>query len=95
MTVLSWSLEFLSGLLIIFLSYLSHNQHNVDLIVLVVIIDIFIIFILIPSTYIFNNEVNKTLINAEGWCNSFRACFQSNRVDPTANNNNGPNENQN
>ena len=97
MTVLSWSLEFLTGLLSMSAMYLARNEDtNVDVIAVIVVIDTSLNFILIPSTYVFNNEMNKTVIMAEGWWKIFPSCFRSNRVHPAAlKNNKGPNENPN
>ena len=67
MTVISWSLEFLTGVLSMTAMYLSRNEEtNVDVIAVIVIVDTSLNFILIPSTYVFNNEMNKTFIMAEG-----------------------------
>ena len=92
-TVISWSVEFLAGILSISAIYLAMNLNkNVGIIVGITIFDIILNFIAIPSTYVFNTEVNKTGIIDEGWCNIFVSCFQSNRVQSIANNNNRPNQ---
>ena len=85
MTVISWSLEFLTGLLNMTAMYISRNEEtNVDVIMVIVIVDTSLNFILIPSTYVFNNEMNKTFIMAEGWWKIITRCFRSNRVQPAA-----------
>ena len=89
MTVISWSLEFLTGVLSMTAMYLSRNEEtNVDVIAVIVIVDTSLNFILIPSTYVFNNEMNKTFIMAEGWWKIMTRCFRSNRVHPAAPGNN-------
>ena len=85
MTVISWSLEFLTGLLSMTAMYLSRNEEtNVDVIAVIVIVDTSLNFILIPSTYVFNNEMNKTFIMAEGWWKIITRCFRPNRVHSAA-----------
>ena len=85
MTALSWSLEFLTGLMSMTAMYLSRNEEtNVDVIASIVIADTLMNFVLIPSTYVFNNEMNKTFIMAEGWWKIITRCFRPNRVHPAA-----------
>ena len=85
MTVISWSLEFLTGLLNMTAMYISRNEEtNVDVIMVIVIVDTSLNFILIPSTYVLNNEMNKTFIMAEGWWKIITRCFRSNRFQPAA-----------
>ena len=87
MTVLSWSLEFIAGMLVIGYTLHSQNPASDDNFILIfVIIDACLNFILIPSSYILNNEVVKTLIIAEGWCRIFRGRVQANKVNPALNN---------
>ena len=83
MNVISWSLEFLTGLLSMTAMYLSRNEEtNVDVISVIVIADTSLNFLLIPSTYVFNNEMNKTFIMAEGWWKIITRCFRTIRVHP-------------
>ena len=87
MTVISWSLEFLTGYLGMSAVYLARsNNKSVDEILAIVIVDTFLNFILIPSTYVFNNDVNKTVIRTEGWCKFFTTCFRPNKVEANLNN---------
>ena len=87
MTAISWFLEFGTGMIALASNIISGNpDSNDDLIFSIVIIDACLNFILIPSSYLLNNEVNKTLIIAEGWCRIFRRRVQSNKVIPAANN---------
>ena len=80
MNVISWSLEFLTGLLSMTAMYLS----NVDVISVIVIADTSLNFLLIPSTYVFNNEMNKIFIMAEGWWKLITRCLRPNKVYPAA-----------
>ena len=67
---------------------MSHDpETNVDLIAGLVIVDAFLSFIIIPSVYLFfsyiwNNEITKTVIVAEGWCRSFQFCKRPKKVVP-------------
>ena len=90
MTVMSWSLEFLTGYLGMSAVYLARNNgKSAEAILAIVYVDIFLNFIVIPSTYVFNNDVNKTVIITEGWRMLIKTCFRSNRVQPTADDNDG------
>ena len=87
-TAFSWSLEFITGLVCLYIWIISHDpETNVDLIAGLVIIDAFLSFIVIPSIYLFfsyiwNNEIIKSLVVAEGWCRRFQCCKRSNKVFP-------------
>ena len=86
MTVFSWSLEFITGLVLLVINTTIHNpETNVDLISFMVIFDAFLNFIIIPSSYILNNEVMKKIIMAEGWFKIFRGRMKSNKIDPDRN----------
>ena len=86
MTVFSWSLEFITGLVLLVINIKIHNpETNVDLISFMVIFDAFLNFIVIPSSYILNNEVMKKFIMAEGWWKIFRGRINSNKIDPDRN----------
>ena len=84
MAVIAWSLEFISGLLLLIYWFLSEDKnHQLALIM----IDILLRFIVIPGSYLLNTEVNKALIVAEGWWKSLRTTFRSNKVQPSNNQN--------
>ena len=86
MTVFSWSLEFITGLVLLAINIKIRNpETNVDLISFMVIFDAFLNFIIIPSSYILNNEVMKKIIMSEGWGKIFRGCKKSNKIDPDRN----------
>ena len=81
MTVFSWSLEFITGLVLLVINIKIHNpETNVDLISFMVIFDAFLNFIIIPSSYILNNEVMKKIIMAEGWRKIFRGRIKLNII---------------
>ena len=84
MTVISWSLEFIAGLVCLGVNF--NPESSPDLISIMVIFDACLNFIIIPSTYIFNDEVRKRGIIAEGWRNGVRARMASNRVGLASNN---------
>ena len=87
MTVISWSLEFIAGLVCLGVNFQIENpESNPDLISMMVIFDTCLNFIIIPSTYIFNDEVRKRGIIAEGWCTGVRGRMYSNSVGPASNN---------
>ena len=87
MTVISWSLEFIAGLVCLGVNFLIENpESNPDLISIMVIFDSCLNFIIIPSTYIFNDEVRKRGIIAEGWYTGVRGRMYSNSVGPASNN---------
>ena len=95
MTVITWALEFLTGLLSAILIIGSFNKkNNVDVIFIMFIIDIIFNFILIPSIYVFSDEVKKALVFAEEWYDTLTAYFSSNRVFSIANNNNNNEANE-
>ena len=84
MAVIAWSLEFISGLLLLIYWFLSEDKnHQLALIM----IDILLRFIIIPGSYQLNTEVNKALIVAEGWWKSLRTTFSSNKIQPSFNEN--------
>ena len=87
MTVISWSLEFIAGLVCLGVNFQIENpESSPDLISMMVIFDTCLNFIIIPSTYIFNDEVRKRGIIAEGWCTGVRGRMYSNSVGPSSNN---------
>ena len=86
MTVFSWSLEFITGLVLLSINIKIHNpETNVDFITCMVIFDAFLNFIIIPSSYILNNEVLKKFIMAEGWCKFFKCRRKTTKIDPDRN----------
>ena len=87
MTVISWSLEFIAGLVCLGVNFQIENpESSPDLISMMVIFDTCLNFIIIPSTYIFNYEVRKRAIIAEGWYIGVRGRVVSNSVGLALNN---------
>ena len=84
MTVISWSLEFIAGLFCLGVNF--NPESSPDLISIMVIFDTCLNFIIIPSTYIFNDEVRKRRIIAEGWYIGVRGRVVSNIVGLALNN---------
>ena len=81
MTVISWSLEFITGLVGLSLRAIAQDPDtNGDFIAGVLILDSFMTFIIIPSSYILSTEVSKSLVIAEGWCKIFQSRIQSNQI---------------
>ena len=88
MTVFSWSLEFVTGLVFFSIVVNSNDpETNVDLISGLVIFDAFLNFLVIPSSYILNNEMSKNVIISEGWSKIFLRCKRSNDINPDVNEN--------
>ena len=91
MTVLSWSLEFITGGfgIAIYFGFQFERFATRNLIENLAIwgwiIDTCLNFIIIPSSYILNNEVNKALIIAHGWYKSLRSCLRTNTINPVPN----------
>ena len=84
MTVISWCLEFIAGLVCLGVNF--NPESSPDLISIMVIFDACLSFIIIPSTYIFNDGARKRGIIAEGWYIGVRGSMVSNRVGPASNN---------
>ena len=84
MTVISWSLEFIAGLVCLGVNF--NPESSPDLISIMVIFDTCLNFIIIPSTYILNDEVRKKRIIAEGWYIGVRGSVVSNSLGPALNN---------
>ena len=84
MAVISWSLEFIAGLVALAVNLEIHDpESNVDFITCGVIVDALLNFIIIPSSYIMNNEVMKKIIIAEGWCRSIGRHMLPKKVTPS------------
>ena len=67
MTIFAWSLEFVAGIVNLFVGIETWKNGNIDFITYMVIFDGFLNFIIIPSSYLLNNEVTKTAIYVGGW----------------------------
>ena len=87
MTFIAWSLEFLTGVLrAISIIWSGNKKNNVDLIRVIIFIYLILNFIVIPSIYVFKNEVKKALDVAEECYDTLTTYFRPNRVDPIASN---------
>ena len=86
MTIIAWSLEFVTGLVNLLIGVKTSNpESNVDFITCMVIIDGFLNFIIIPSSYILNNDELKIAVIESGWYQFFRQLISSNKVEPLQN----------
>ena len=66
MTVISWCLEFVAGVFIMIMTACA--AYGFIWVPGLWISDICVSFIVIPASYLFNNEINKSLIVVDGWC---------------------------
>ena len=96
MTIISWSLEFVAGLISLIIVRRSHllpagnvvvDSHISNYIMRVFIFfsPVFLNFILIPSSYLTNTAINKKIIIVEGWWKWLTKIFSPERVSPTQN----------
>ena len=81
-SVITWSIEFLTGCVFMVLCLVINN---IAILGVLVFFDGTLSFLVIPSVYILNTEVTKALIIANGWIRSFRSLVSSNRIHPAAN----------
>ena len=81
-SVITWSAEFLTGILML-VSFLL--PHSMTVVIILGFFDIILSFVLIPSAYILNTEVVKAIFIRNGWLRSIRSQFVSNRVQPAPN----------
>ena len=86
MSFLSWSLEFIAG--IIFLVSDLVYKDITELYLYLLFIDNTLTFVIIPSSYILNTEVIKDFIIANGWSKPIRTLFPSRKIGQAPNNNN-------
>ena len=83
MTMTSWCLEFVTGILGFTYRYFAPKDGGVVLLLLVVFVSLN--FIVIPASYILSSEEIKERIIAQGWCKWFNSFHRSNTVEPAAN----------
>ena len=81
-SVITWSIEFLTGCVFMVLCLVINN---IAILGVLVFFDGTLSFLVIPSVYILNTEVTKALIIANGWFRSFRTLVSSKRIQPAAN----------
>ena len=78
-----WLVEFITGLLCLFIFTLNDD---IKIVVTIAFFDIILSFVLIPGAYILNTEVMKAHFIQNGWFSSLRDLFAANRVQPVVNN---------
>ena len=83
MSVITWSIEFLTGCLMLILALVTND---ITIIISLAFFDCILSFVMIPGAYILNTEATKQLIITNGWFRSFRAMFPSREIQPIANN---------
>ena len=91
MTCISWSLEFVSGL--IGMLQLVTQMKSASIFLPLAVFSTLLNFIIIPTTYLLNTELCKAFIFAQGWWKAFRILVSSNRVAPSQNSQEEQNEN--
>ena len=84
MSVFTWSIEFLTGGVFIFMAVVTND---IKVIIIFGFFDCILSFVIIPGAYILNTEVTKAGIVKYGWFRSFRTLFPSKAIQPAANNN--------
>ena len=85
MTLISWSLEFVTCL--VGMLQLVNHIRLANQFLHLALLSIVLNFVIIPSTYLLHTEICKTFVIAQGWWKSFRTLFSSNRVAPAQNEN--------
>jgi len=79
MTIISWLIEFISGIAILAM-YFLFNEANI--VTLFAMFNTFVNFVIIPGTYILHTEVFRTFVVAQGWSLSIRRMCHPTRVSP-------------
>ena len=75
-TLLSWILEFISGMFILVVRRLRKNDYlSARMMNWMVFIDVFLYFVVIPCTYVLNREVTKRIIIMENWYQGIKSIF--------------------
>ena len=70
MTMLSWSLEAISGITAFLLIFTASRDDNLEPIaVILILLNLMLYYIFVPISYLINTEVLKALILAKGWFN--------------------------
>ena len=82
MSVISWSIEFITGILMLILALVTND---ITMIISLAFVDCILSFVVIPGAYILNTEGTKQLIIKNGWLRSFRALFPSRKIQPALN----------
>ena len=84
MTCLSWSLEFIAGIIFLIKSFFIKD---ITTVLYLLFIDNTLSFVIVPSSYILNTEVIKGFIIGNGWLIPLTTLFRSSKIVPAPNNN--------
>ena len=79
MTIISWLIEFISGIAILAMYFLFKEANIVTLFAM---FNTFLNFVIIPGTYILHTEVCRTLVVAQGWSLTIIRMCHPTRVSP-------------
>ena len=82
LSVVTWLIEFITGVLLITLFTLGDN---VAIIIIIGLLDTIMSFVAIPGAYILNTEIMKSKIIQNGWFRSLRPVRFSGRIHPIEN----------
>ena len=82
MSVMTWLIEFITGVLLITLFTLDDN---VTVIIIIGLLDVIMTLVAIPGAYILNTEIMKSRIIENGWIRSLRPLRSSGRIHPAEN----------
>ena len=82
MSVMTWLIEFITGVLLITLFTLDDN---VTVIIIIGLLDVIMTLVAIPGAYILNTEIMKSKIIQDGWFRSLRPLRSSGRIHPAEN----------
>jgi len=87
MTVISWSFEFISGILVLIDVSFAHSEKETWGSNTIATIGLFLYCIIIPGTYLLKTENLKNIIFKKGWSEPLREFFHlgANRVVPNEN----------
>ena len=86
MTITSWFLEFLTGIITLFNAFFFAHDASLEITTQVLVaIHVFLYFIIIPGSYILSTEVYKNLIFENGWGDLFQCCKRRQQVAPAPN----------
>ena len=78
MTLLSWTLEVISGVSAFALILFISRQDTLEIIAkLLIIFNHCLYFIFIPLSYLINTEVIKAIVYAQGWLRLSKSCIPS------------------
>ena len=86
MTVTSWSLELVTGIITMAnMLFFGHHDSLEIITQSLVFTHAFLYFVVIPGSYLVSTEVLKNLIVDQGWAKIFPFCQPPNRVVPIEN----------